>query len=681
MIVDMMEEEVEQQARTGTLHQTTNEESGGVEDGNDPATTLDFNQEDENVRHTDMIHSIQEAIEQGKKHRQQDSYLIEEMKRLLRVFRMSNIDNRHAHATAAAPAGSSSSSAISNLDNVMTKTESRLVGILQQCSLKSFTRYLAIIEQSELNGFPLESGLELHREAYSQSMYHHQSHHHLYGHKKSVLPWLKLCGKRFSIEFHRQINEVIRQRITAITTDASSSNEQKNSASSSSSTLPDQVIHALRIELDARANLLKSFELFVKSNRHYFSELRYSLTHTGSGFDSDSAGPQTSLSPFGGGIGVGITALSDDPTVLCRQNNHRAEALCWTLRSIRKVDETYGVPVMAGGNAGAGSRPGTAPNSPMSMMINSPLSPNRKASNIIPTYRTDSIVLLSDPKKPIASPMLGSGSANSGSTIGVDGMAIPRVEGKHSVVHNLSPLVASANHSPVPSAADRFKGPANNKPQQRNRVDSSLANDVSLAFSGVEYVNFSMFRSFHYACQDPDGEFSYFPRLDDLRRLLDQSRVANGGNDEGDASPTPSSNAIIATLPSTHNLSSIDAMFAYKQAHPNQLKSLDITAVSHTHDSGVVGGASSSSGVGVDYYVQPSVSTEFMSFFFRSLTGDLECFKSFTSALKYEGSFLSGPLGLKTLMPGFYAYLSQHSLKALVSDLLSRKVSTSPFQR
>ncbi len=632
MIVDMMEEEVEQQARSGGAPA---EGEHSVPEG-DAATVLDFSPpddvEDDNVRHTDMIHSIQEAIEQGKKHRQQDSYLIEEMKRLLRVFRMANIENRHGGAAGSTAGSSSGNGNTNNFDAVMTKTESRLIGILQQCSLKSFTRYLAMIEQAELNGFPAESGLEIHREAYAHAVH---GNSHGTSAKKHVLPWMKLCGKRFSIEFHRQLNEVIKQRIAGL---------ENTTSSKFSSQLPENVIQALRLELDARVNLLKSFEYFVKSNRHYFNELRYSLTHAGTaGNDSD---PSLSLSPLGSGIGVGITALSDDPTMLCRQNNHRAEALCWTLRQIRKVDEHYGTPM----HIHTGSRPGTAPNSPLHQAI-SPLSPNRKASNIIPTFRNDSIVILNDPSRPMVSPMQNSATVP-------DGAAAHRVEGKHSVVHNLTPTsvvvgtsVASKNNSPIPG--NRFK-PGGVNDGVKNRADASLAGDINMALSGVEYINFSLFRSFHDSCKDPDGEFSYFPKLDTLRILIDQSKLAEDAN----------AGSLIFQA---SNLSSVDAMFAYKQAHPNQLKTLDIL--------------NNGNNIGVDYYLQSSVTTEFLSFFFRSLVGDLECFKAFTSALKYEGSFLYGPLGLKTLMPGFYLLLSQHSLKSLVSDLLSRKVSTSPFQR
>jgi hypothetical protein len=211
--------------------------------------------------------------------------------------------------------------------------------------------------------------------------------------------------------------------------------------------------------------------------------------------------------------------------------------------------------------------------------------------------------------------------------------------------------------------------------------DLSLANDVHLTLSGIEYINFSLFRAMHHTCLDPQSqdqspdrsqdqsqsqsqsrsqEFSYYPRMEDIRRLLDSMRSSVSGNNNEESSAS-----LTLTLSSVSNLSSIDALYAYRQ-QAKQTTSPD----SPPQDLG-----------SLQYYVQPMVSSEFLSFFFRSLSGDLECFKCFTSALKYEGSFLSGPLGLKTLMPGFYLFLSQHSLKSLVSDLLSRKVSTSPFQR
>jgi hypothetical protein len=83
----------------------------------------------------------------------------------------------------------------------------------------------------------------------------------------------------------------------------------------------------------------------------------------------------------------------------------------------------------------------------------------------------------------------------------------------------------------------------------------------------------------------------------------------------------------------------------------------------------------------VNCQISTRVASSLLNFLFSPLIGDLDAFKAFSSALKYEGSFLAGPLGLKHVLPGLLLFLSQQSLHIIVQEILTRKVSTSPIQR
>lgn len=166
--------------------------------------------------------------------------------------------------------------------------ERAILGVLgREMTLSSLLTLLAVVEMAELTGQILEVT------SYSQD---------------EIVPVFSNAQMRtngffgrFSVDFHKSMCSILKSAL-----DISTEGTQES-------------LHAaLHQELCSRLELLKAYDLLASIQ---------------------SADNRSNASQKGGVVGANLTALQrDDATQICKQNTFRAEALCWTLRSIKKIN-------------------------------------------------------------------------------------------------------------------------------------------------------------------------------------------------------------------------------------------------------------------------------------------------------------------------------------------------------
>lgn len=628
----------------------------GFEQGEEYSVESKHGQEDGELRHTDMRHSIQEVLQ----HKQQntkvyhDVMILDELTRLLRTM---SADKKPTLPSAGGPGG-------------LTRTESRILELLSHTSFKSLSRVLAILELAELSGFQVDAGLERHRDYVVKSMKMSS-----YGEaaSKNMLPMIQCNCKKYSTAFHQQVNVILAQKLQqyqVLKTQPSSSKTHRSSGNSVQGA-PSSTMNLLQSELEIRQRLLLAYEKLSEIHEIHIASEAQASSHANNG---------NMNSP-----------MRDDATTLCRQNNYRAEALCWTLRQVKKLEHVqhhHQVGMRSGPSSPMLASTATSPMHPSGTLSpmnnrqsmassvsgvtsNSTSNTNISANlsqSVVPTFRSDSIVVLSDTTA-------NSGSNSNSGRHALSPKPLGKVENKSTVLHNLSASTASdtTTTAPAPQSPGR-KATSSFVPHDLNPGSNSSTHEA------LEFMNFSMFRIFHGERNDVEStsstkNISFTIRIDDIADILTQANTLGSSEQH-----VMEHSSLTIT-----NFCSVDIMHFYNTGagmNTNKTDGAEDQEVGGDEEEEEEDHDSSRMDFIEVSLSHPQIALYMLIYFFQPLlSGDLVVYRGFTTALKYEGHVLSGPQALKELLPGFLHYISAQSLSVVVDELLTKKLSTSPFQR
>lgn len=389
----------------------------------------------------------------------------------------------------------------------------------------------------------------------------------------------------FSASFHQvlldKINAALERKSS---TSATSNGDEKDSI----------ILSHLREEVEIRKELLKAYILFANMQS-----------------DSTLSTNRTNLTPI----------QRDEVTQICKQNTFRAEALCWTLRSIKKSNASVDAP----------SRQKSPVTSSSSAQVPSTASEIVAPPNGVTLSPTKRITRVR-----INSPMNDTDSLSS------------------------APLQTTP-HPSTPSSAT-------NSNSMEALARSVAPSSLSASISKKPPVSFSLFRLF-FTVQDNDQVCLRFQDL--LQAVTSFSNVSNTQISSPNSSVF-SFSGIDVEGGELFTIESVDNFLAImhhcqqgSQATPDGELETELTDDWDESE--------------INFRISEGILGHLLDLLFNALRGDLSSSHGFHNALKSAN--VHDPINMRDLLPLFVHFLSSQSLLTIASDILTKKMSVSPIQR
>jgi hypothetical protein len=686
------------------------------------------------VRHSDMRTSVLEAIERGRRIKPPTHFLNNELNKYLYLI---------SGKIPTAASGSSASTHKMNLTD-LEKLENKIIYLLkQQKNLLSLFMMLQIIENFELNGFDLDAlvtalnttnpgapGADLTkaspRSAFTKPGLGGGGGHHVPSGPSSpssptriaalgsptTFAWIRINDhnkRRFSVDFHKKINEIIREKL------------QFEETNNKLKTVNPVLFRRITEEIEIRTKLIEVYRHLGEIDTHSNDPNRPRSIST-----APSTAGSTNLSSHShinaNSYNLSLTALKEDASQACKGNVFRSESLCWVLRAIKKLESQSRSP---GGSMKASSNP-------MEMKDNTRFSLSPKPPTAVANPRMSQKQIISPlvPGNPnYESPIRhasftnngglnGSGNKRSSFTLTPpnSSMVSSDITLKKLIENNTRNNFTSPTVDVLVSPSSQFNSPFTAAdPSKRSVVlpaspAVALSGNTSSASSTIlesAVMNFSIFRALHIL----DGHHELYLTFNLIRTWLE--------SEKGMLPLETYQECLKHSLSIYHffkssvairaqNFTEILSMLKYYQLNPPHPESSNNKNIDHMNAStssmstslfSSLGSFSSSimrpsthlnvgappSGLpGEHFYynIHPNIIYPLLGLIFKSLIlGDFSSLHSFYNAMKYESSAFSGIEGLRDFLPCFLEYISKQSLVIVVQDLLGKNISTSPIQR
>ena len=684
-----------------------------------PQNPLRNNETDFGVRHSDMRASVREAIERGRRIKQPDHFVNNEINKYLYLI----------SGKLASSAGSSSSAAHKMNLNDLEKLEKKILGLVhQQKTLQSLFQTLQIIENFELNGFDIESlvtsananpvnasnssnpsprnttikpfgGIAIGGTAGVGIAQNNNAN------TAANLPWIRINThnkRKFSLNFHKEINEILKEKLSL--------EETTNQLKTNNPILYRRISD----EIDIRTKLLDAYKHLGDPEHANTDPNQRSSTATSSSASN---------------YNLSLSTLKEDASHACKANHFRSESLCWVLRAIKRIEHKQ--KVMAGtmkspGIGGVGgiekdtSRYSLSPKPPgnngnkrhtcgCAGNHNSSLSLGNASNNL--TSGNNSLYDSPVRHSSFTNSVNGSGNRRASfcltptnSSVVTSDITLKKLIENNTRNSFTSPTIdvlvspsSQYNNSPMNNngggllSQGLFKSP-NLSTSSSNGIPSSSNSSASIALEAAS-LNFSIFRALHIL----DESHDLYLILNLIRSWLESEK----GNLSLDTYLECQKNNLSiynyfqsSVAIKSQNFTEILSMIKFYQSNPPSSPLNPLVSSSPPSSTGFMKppgfslpsnplNIPASSGMDQYYYhLHPNILYPLLGLIFKSLIiGDLSSLHSFYNAMKYESSAFSGIEGLRDFLPCFLEYISKQSLVILVQDLLGRNISTSPIQR